>query len=720
MRSARPGLDAVGALSRSASTLVTVASISLALSGGEPARAGATFWTGAAGNWNVGSNWDGGSPPNGGVDAYIDNGGTALLPAGVNGVSALLNLGPFSNQDDGHLNISGGSLQCRTATIGDSFNTDCGATVSAGSWTITDPGDADSLTLGRLGAATLQLSGGTITNQDGYLGREVHPNDQNLFGVGVANVSGGQWNNSGILRVGVDGDGELNLTGGTVRANYVIVAENLGSESSVTLGGSGTLETSRVFMGSGAPTFLFDGGVFKCTQDGWAIVTGTPSGLAGISIAPGGAKIDTNGRTVFLPTSLGGSGPVIKLGAGTLKPGGFSTYSGGTIIRGGAIDLDGWTVHHAGADLILGDGLSQSGSLVIRNGGHFTANNTRIAAALGNHMTVTIDGGGSDLTCAAHCTVGRFSNGVLTLVNGGSIIASGMTVAADSGLMTAIGTLNVGDGGAPGNLFVPTCDGGNGNATVHFNHTGSASSNTAFSGSIKLNKSANGTTTLNGASTYTGATNVNGGTLLVNGSLGNTAVSVHSGGTLGGSGSIAGNVSVNAGGELAPGASAGTLSLGSLSLNANSTTTIEIAGTAANQHDRVAVAGDANLGGTLALEFIDGFVPAAGDAFTILTAGNRTGTYSAVTTANLPSELDASATYTANSVTVMITAPQDCPEDLDEDGQIGLSDLSALLSSFGLCAGDPGYDSAADFDASGCVELPDLSQLLTSYGLSCP
>lgn len=64
--------------------------------------------------------------------------------------------------------------------------------------------------------------------------------------------------------------------------------------------------------------------------------------------------------------------------------------------------------------------------------------------------------------------------------------------------------------------------------------------------------------------------------------------------------------------------------------------------------------------------------------------------------------------------------PQPCEEDLDGDGTIGLADLSQLLTSFGLCSGDPAYDPFADLDGDGCVNLADLSQLLTVFGLPCP
>ncbi len=54
--------------------------------------------------------------------------------------------------------------------------------------------------------------------------------------------------------------------------------------------------------------------------------------------------------------------------------------------------------------------------------------------------------------------------------------------------------------------------------------------------------------------------------------------------------------------------------------------------------------------------------------------------------------------------------------DVDGDGDVDLSDLTLLLSSFGACSGDPSFDAAADFDGSGCVELADLAVLLANFG----
>lgn len=56
--------------------------------------------------------------------------------------------------------------------------------------------------------------------------------------------------------------------------------------------------------------------------------------------------------------------------------------------------------------------------------------------------------------------------------------------------------------------------------------------------------------------------------------------------------------------------------------------------------------------------------------------------------------------------------------DVDFSGNVGLADLSALLTGFGTSFLTAVYDPQADFDLDGFIGLADLSFLLTNFGLS--
>ncbi len=64
--------------------------------------------------------------------------------------------------------------------------------------------------------------------------------------------------------------------------------------------------------------------------------------------------------------------------------------------------------------------------------------------------------------------------------------------------------------------------------------------------------------------------------------------------------------------------------------------------------------------------------------------------------------------------------PLPCPGDADCDGDVDLSDLAALLGSFGSVFGDPSYHAGADTDGDGDNDLSDLATILSLFGASCP
>jgi autotransporter-associated beta strand protein len=166
--------------------------------------------------------------------------------------------------------------------------------------------------------------------------------------------------------------------------------------------------------------------------------------------------------------------------------------------------------------------------------------------------------------------------------------------------------------------------------------------NGLVSGASGLLKGGEGALVLSGNNTYTGPTTVFAGTLLVNNTMGSGtgtgAVTVTSGGTLGGTGTVSGAASVASGGLLSPGSPAadpGTLATGNLALVMGATYTVQINGAGAGMFDQVNVTGTVNLGNaSLSAALGAGFTPSAGQTFTIV---NNDGTDAVVGTfAGLP------------------------------------------------------------------------------------
>jgi autotransporter-associated beta strand protein len=187
-------------------------------------------------------------------------------------------------------------------------------------------------------------------------------------------------------------------------------------------------------------------------------------------------------------------------------------------------------------------------------------------------------------------------------------------------------------------------------------------------GNAKITKVGTGTLTLSGANTYYGLTKVDGGTLAINGTTPG-AVEVNSGAMLMGTGSIGGTVTLNSGGTLAPGASAGTLTVGGLAMTPLSSLQIEMGATA---YDRIIASGNMALAGTLNVSLIDGFMPTLGNMFDLFNWGTKSGTFSAVNLPVLAAGLswDTTQLYT----TGVLSVAAGLTGDYNNDGSVDAAD----------------------------------------------
>ncbi|SDB37405.1 beta strand repeat-containing protein [Bauldia litoralis] len=311
------------------------------------------------------------------------------------------------------------------------------------------------------------------------------------------------------------------------------------------------------------------------------------------------AMLTVNGMVDFEDDSTAGNAEVIVNAGGTLTFGDNGSAGAADITNNDTVRFAGTStaasatiVNNAGGALHFVDGSSAGAAAIANNETVSFAGNSTAGSA-----TITTKPGGT-LSFVANSTGG---NAALIVETGGAVDFSASTGPAGNGRLSAGSLQGAGSFQLGANLL--TVGGNNRSTTVEGVIAGSGGG---------LVKAGSGTLTLDGDNTYSGGTTVQAGTLRVDGSiLGQTTVA---GGRLGGNGET-GAVTVKAGGTLAPGASAGILATGSVSMTTGAVYAVEIGGTAPGTHDQVAVSGSVKLGGaTLSASLIYGFQPGTATA----------------------------------------------------------------------------------------------------------
>ena len=503
---------------------------------------------------------------------------------------------------------------------------------NASTWTSTGH-----LRVGRLGAGTLNiLDGGVVTAADiAYVGDDVGSR-------GTVNVSGqdadgnaSTWTGANDIVIGEFGAGILNITaGGQVSNQSGWIGSNAGAQGTVTVSGVGADGVASTWTNNGDLLVGYDGnGTLNITEGGKVVSVG---GLIGANSDGVGEVIVTGAGSLW---ENSGRINVGLFGAGALRIEGGATVNSNDGIVGASANGEA-VVSGAGSAWInaqqLNIGSFGAGTLRIENGASVVSNQGYIGA--NDSGSVVVTGAGSNwLVTDFSMTVGNDGDGSLTIENGGLVRAEGgfslgsasgasgtVTVQGTAGnfgtletrqIAAGLGTIDFSfDGGrlratADNDGFFTNFDthditlGANGGIIDTDGHDIGISPQ--FVGAGGLAKDGLGTLTLTGANSYAGATLVNAGTLLVSGdqSAATGLTTVFSGATLGGNGTIGGDVDMRDGAILAPGESAGTLTInGNLSLAGGSILAYEfgqanVAGGALN--DLVNIGGDLVLDGTI-------------------------------------------------------------------------------------------------------------------------
>jgi autotransporter-associated beta strand protein len=332
------------------------------------------------------------------------------------------------------------------------------------------------------------------------------------------------------------------------------------------------------------------------TLSGGTLSIASASSTTGPLAVDGGTLTGTGDLTV---------GGLLTLTAGTISGSGTVVADAGIAINPGGVGftLDGRTLTNAAGQTATwtgtGGALTMSDAAVFNNLGAFAAQ---------VQGSVTQGAGAS----ASFVDEGSFT----TATGGGELDFVGLPFDVPGGTVAVqSGTLGLQGGGTETGASFSIGAG----ATLDFagSTAFSADSGTTFSGAGNLTKDGPTTLTLSGESpSFTGPTTVNAGTLLVNGSMAGTAVSVLSGATLGGTGTV-GAVSTT-GGTLQPGNNPGILVVdGDVTLDPSSTFAAALDGpTPGTGYDQLNASGTVNLNGSTLVASL-GFTPSA-QSFTII------------------------------------------------------------------------------------------------------
>jgi autotransporter-associated beta strand protein len=261
--------------------------------------------------------------------------------------------------------------------------------------------------------------------------------------------------------------------------------------------------------------------------------------------------------------------------------------------------------------------------------------------------------------------------------------ANGSTARVDT---TAGALVDFADQRLYGDISLGSIDGGGRFALKGAHLTvGSRNTNTTVTGPIidhpggfvsggRLTKVGTGVLTLAGTNTYSGLTTVAGGTLRIDGSVAGHVL-VQSGATLmGDSGDIGGNLSVNPGGKLLPGASPGTITVGSLTMMPGATLEFEIGDPL---RDRIVLTGNGNitLDGILKIILLDGFTPTLGQSFSLFEGaiGSITGAFDTIIAPTF-NGLTFDVVQNAGSILLQVGEATQVPGDFNLDGSVDAAD----------------------------------------------
>jgi len=530
----------------------------------------------------------------------------------------------------------------RGFTLADGTSSTINVSTSGVSLTLSGNSAATTGSLVKAGAGTLVLGG-----NHSYTGSTTISAGALHIG-GGARLGGGNYDgnisNQGTLQVNVDPSDTLILSGSISGSGNLIKIGNgilaLAGNSSFSGGtalNGGTLQIGHDnALGAGVitmvsnPTFTSTDATDRVVANAFSgfstPIFGAASGQTGNltftntgSLAISGTRVVTVLNTTSIATSFTGTALMTKNGNGTLVLYGNNTYTGGTTINAGTLQIgNGGTT----GSLSTTGSISNNATLVFNRSDSLTQGTDFSASGISGTGAVIKNGTGS-LTF----NVSNTYSGATTINSGTLVLGHASDTLADTAILNISGgTLAMGSNSDTVGAVTLSSGGITGSGTL------TGTSYTVQSGTIEANlagaggftKSTSGVVTLSGNNSFTGGTNIALGNLTVSGgsalsdtgavTLANASGAVlhiatsETIGTLSGGGASGGNISIASGQLLAINQNSsasfnGTISgAGGVSISGNSTLTLGAAntftGTTAIQTGTLAAAASGALGST--------------------------------------------------------------------------------------------------------------------------
>jgi autotransporter-associated beta strand protein len=615
-----------------------------------------------------------------GPTIMVDSGVTATISSQLSGNNGLIKNGPgtlnlqSSNNYNGNTTINEGVLSINNSSLGAvpgsptpnvQINHGAALRFTTG---VTLPANRQ-VVLGS-GGGIIETSSGSSTIQGVISGAALTKAGTGTLTLTANNSHSGTVVTGGVLQVSHDGTlgaipgaftaGNLTLDGGTLRFGDNF---HINNNRGITLGpNGGTIDTQH--LNNGVNGYNAIQGGFRGDGDLTKLGTGTFFASA----PTGGANVSWKGRLILKEGTwkiVASDGLPYNVPLADGLKADQVTLDGGTWQVGATINV---TNARRGITVASGGGTVDTQAFNLSWAGPIAGNSTNAVLNKIGAGTLTFTGVGT-APSSYNGTV-NVSAGILRLNNANSMGPMAAVNLGDTpgAALNLAGSVNIGSlsgGGASGGNIASVSP-----AAIQIT-TGGNNNSTTFSGvisgnSASLTKTGSGTMTLSGANTYTGGTTVAGGTLAVNGSIAGNA-NVQDGATLAGNGAVAGTTTLQSGGTLAPGNSAGTISLGALTMQGGSSMEIEIGATS----DLVAVTGTATLSGALKVSLVEDAAPQLGQTYTIVTAGARNGMFGSDL---LPTFSNLTFDVIYNPQNVQLKVVPVLAGDFNTDGQVDAAD----------------------------------------------